>query len=202
MSAIQTLPVGVLGTNCSLLQLPGSDTLYLIDPGGDPNAILDAVRSKIFKTAKILLTHAHADHIAAVPPLVEEMGIRTVFLAAADKEIYRSPGNCVEPFLPRVTGLPETVSELDDPAIQVLPCPGHTPGGTSFYVPSLKTVFAGDSLFQGSIGRTDLPGGNHQTLIDSIREQLFSLPEDTVVISGHGPPTSIGYEKRSNPYLA
>ena len=85
--------------------------------------------------------------------------------------------------------------------MRTIPCPGHSPGGSAYYFPELATVFSGDTLFLASIGRTDLPGGNEEELLDSVREGLFKLPDDTRVVPGHGPFTSIGYEKKNNPYV-
>jgi len=193
--------VGLLEVNCCLVQLPGSRTLYVIDPGGDWKLIQSEVKKLDFDEAVILFTHAHVDHIAASGAIADALGIKRVYLNPADLPIYYSKGNVVGNYIPAAENLPDTIWPPDDPRIQVLPCPGHSPGGVSYYVPELGTVFSGDTLFFSSIGRADLPGGDEDELVDSVRTQLFKLPDDTRVVPGHGPFTSIGYEKKNNPYV-
>ena len=192
--------VGLLEVNCCLVMNPGSRTLYVIDPGGDWKLIQAEAKTIDYDEAVILFTHAHVDHIAASGAVAEALHVGRVCLNPADKPIYLSKSNTVGPFIPAAENLPDTVWPPDDPRIQVIPCPGHSPGGVSYYFPELGTVFSGDTLFFSSIGRTDLPGGNEDELIDSVHK-LFRLPDDTRVVPGHGPFTSIGYEKKNNPYV-
>ena len=193
--------VGLLEVNCCLVMNPGSRTLYVIDPGGDWKLIQAEAKTLDYDEAVILFTHAHVDHIAAAGAVAEALHVGRVCLNPADKPIYLSKSNTVGPFIPAAENLPNTVWPPDDPRIQVIPCPGHSPGGVSYYFPELGTVFSGDTLFFSSIGRTDLPGGNEDELVDSVHKLFRLLPDDTRVVPGHGPFTSIGYEKKNNPYV-
>ena len=195
------ITVGLLEVNCCLVQLPGSRTLYVIDPGGDWKLIQAEAKKLDFDEAVILFTHAHVDHIAAAGAVANALNIERVYLNPADESIYYSKGNVVGNYIPAAKNLPGTIWPPADPRIQVLPCPGHSPGGVSYYFPELGTVFSGDTLFFSSIGRADLPGGDEDELVASVRNQLFKLPDETRVVPGHGPFTSIGYEKKNNPYV-
>ena len=195
------ITVGLLEVNCCLVLLPGSRTLYVIDPGGDWKLIRTEAKSFDFDEAVILFTHAHVDHIAAAGALAADLRITRAYLNPADKPIYYSKGNTIGNYIPAAEDLPDTIWPPDDPRMQVLPCPGHSPGGSAYYFPELNTVFSGDTLFFASIGRTDLPGGDEDALADSVRNRLFKLPDDTRVVPGHGPFTSIGYEKKNNPFV-
>ena len=197
----KSITVGLLEVNCCLVQLPGSRTLYIIDPGGDWKLIQSEAKKLDFDEAVILFTHAHVDHIAAAGAVADAFRIMRVYLHPDDKPIYYSPGNTVGSYIPAAENLPDTIWPPQDPRMQVLPCPGHSPGGAAYYFPELATVFSGDTLFFSSIGRTDLPGGDEDELLNSIRNRLFKLPDDTRVVPGHGPFTSIGYEKKNNPYV-
>ena len=197
----KTVIVGLLEVNCCLVQLPDSRTLYVIDPGGDWKLIEAEARMFDCDEAVILFTHAHVDHISAAGAVANALHIAKVYLNPADKPIYYSPGNTVGNYIPAAENLPDTVWPPSDPRMQVLPCPGHSPGGVSYYFPEIDTVFSGDTLFFSSIGRTDLPGGSEKQLVDSVHKQLFNLPDETHVVPGHGPFTSIGYEKKNNPYV-
>ena len=197
----QHIVVGLLEVNCCLVQNPGARTLYVIDPGGDWKLIRSAAEHLDYDEAVILFTHAHVDHIAAAGATADAFHITRVYLNPADKPIYYSKGNTVGNYIPAAENLPDTIWPPDDPRMKVLPCPGHSPGGVAYYFPELATVFCGDTLFFGSIGRTDLPGGNESELVKSVHEQLFTLPEDTRIVPGHGPFTSVGYEKKHNPFV-
>lgn len=197
----KSITVGLLEVNCCLVQLPGSRTLYIIDPGGDWKLIQSEAKKLDFDEAVILFTHAHVDHIAAAGAIADAFRITRVYLNPADLPIYRSRSNTVGNYIPAAENLPDTIWPPEDPRMRVLPCPGHSPGGSAYYFPELATVFSGDTLFFSSIGRTDLPGGDEDELVDSVRNRLFELPDDTRVVPGHGPFTSIGYEKKNNPYV-
>ncbi len=201
---IETLPLGALQTNCYLVSTDSGDA-YVIDPGGDPERLLLRIEKLGLRPQAILLTHAHFDHIGAVPRAARELGV-PVLLDSREIELYRSPRNAMLPWVPPITEvLPETVESLpampEGLAFRILKTPGHTPGGISFYFAAAAVVFTGDALFQGSIGRTDLPGSDSALLLRSIRGALFTLPDDTAVYPGHGDSTTIGDEKRYNPYL-
>lgn len=195
----KVIQTGMLSVNTILLKL--GDVLYIIDPGGDAEKIIRAASNAGCKETVILLTHAHFDHIGAIPELVERLQVKNVYLHPADVELYDHPANCYLPFIPHPENLPETVWGLQDPQIEVRCTPGHTPGGVVYYVPAIKTVFSGDTLFCESIGRTDFPGGDLKTLLNSIRKELFTLPDDTIIVAGHEGESSIGHEKKYNPFL-
>ena len=197
----QHIVVGLLEVNCCLVQNPGDRTLYVIDPGGDWKLIRSAAEKLDYDEAVILFTHAHVDHIAAAGATAEALNVKRVYLNPADKPIYYSKSNTVGNYIPAAENLPDTIWPPEDPRMKVLPCPGHSPGGVSYYFPELATVFCGDTLFFSSIGRTDLPGGDENELIKSVHEQIFKLPEETRVVPGHGPFTSVGYEKKHNPFV-
>ena len=179
-----------------------------------PSCVLEALQKSVahgifgysdtkadYDEAVILFTHAHVDHISAAGAVANALHIAKVYLNPADKPIYYSPGNTVGNYIPAAEDLPDTTWPPEDPRMLVLPCPGHSTGGVSYYFPEIDTVFSGDTLFFSSIGRTDLPGGSEKQLLDSVHKQLFNLPDDTRVVPGHGPFTSIGYEKKNNPYV-
>ncbi len=196
---ILTLPVGPLETNCFLVYLEEKKQLYIIDPGGDAEEIAETAKKFPFVHAAVLLTHAHFDHISGLGELKKLVKLDFVCLADEDKTFYNSPENCYPPFIPPAKDLPATVSAADTDDFAVIPLPGHTPGGRGFLFGN--ALFSGDTLFAGSVGRTDFPGGNSRTLMKSIREQLMTLPDNIDVYSGHGPASTIGRERRGNPFI-
>lgn len=195
------LSVGFLQVNCILLECPADDTLYIIDPGSEPERIAAAAESSGMGRKAILLTHAHVDHISAVPELAGHFRMDRVYLHPDDLKLYRSPDNALPPVMPAVKNLPEPEAGLKSEEIRIIHTPGHTRGGVCFHLPGSGLLFSGDTLFRASIGRTDLPGGNHESLLRSIRGKLFNIPDHTTVVPGHGPETSIEYEKKQNPWL-
>ncbi len=200
---IRTLPVGMIQTNCVLVNPPDSGILYIVDPGGEGERIIrEAKKFEGIKEYRILLTHAHFDHITASGDVAEAFGIKNIYVHPADLLLYHSPDNCIPPYFPPAANLPDTGwTPPADADLQIISSPGHTPGGVAYYFPALKTVLAGDTLFYQGIGRTDFPGGNFKQLMESIKERLFLLPDNTRVIAGHGPDTTIAFEKRNNPYI-
>ena len=197
-----TLVVGDIGVNCYLVPGKQSGNLYIIDPGDDASEILEAARNFQYREAVILLTHAHVDHIGACGPVAKKLGIEKVCLNAADAPLYSSPENHLLPYLPPAKGLPPVMDYFLQEDFSVLETPGHTPGSVCLWFRDYNVLFSGDTLFQGSIGRTDLPGGNYEELMRSIREKLLVLPEDLRIFPGHQYWSTIGREKRSNPYLS
>jgi hydroxyacylglutathione hydrolase len=185
----------------------------LIDPGDEVQQLLDAVSDERLSARSILLTHAHLDHITGVGAAKRALGVPVwlhrddLFLYDAVVEQGRMFGFDVERQPPvdafYTPGTPLAIGSL---AVDVFHTPGHCPGGVCLAIgrrgEKTRELFVGDTLFAGSIGRTDLPGGDHDTLIRSIREVLFAFPDDSVVHSGHGPDTTIGHERRTNPFLA
>jgi glyoxylase-like metal-dependent hydrolase (beta-lactamase superfamily II) len=184
----------------------------LIDPGDEVDELLNAVRADRLKVVAILLTHAHLDHVTGVARAKKALGAAVwlhrddVFLYEAAVEQGRMFGLTVER-PPAVDAFyePRTPLRFGRYVVDVLPTPGHCPGGVCLAIgrdgSSNRALFVGDTLFAGSIGRTDLPGGDMDTLLISIRDVLFHFPDDTVVHPGHGPATTIGAERRTNPFL-
>ena len=183
----------------------------LIDPGDDVELLLAAAKRHDLRITNILLTHAHLDHITGVERAKQALGV-PVWLHREDNFLYERIveqgqmfGLEVDP-QPPVDRFYEGDLSFGRYDVRVLHTPGHCPGGVCLAVSkqgeSAATLFVGDTLFAGSIGRTDLPGGHMDTLLRSIREVLFAFPDDTVVWPGHGPATTIGHERRTNPFLA
>lgn len=198
------LPVGLLGVNCYLVWDEHSSTGLVIDPGDEPERITGMIRQQGVTPRAILLTHAHVDHIRGVGGVAAAFAI-PVWLHPADRPLYASPANALPPWLPAAEGLPAPCPELPalpELPVRVLHTPGHTPGGVCYHLPAAGMLFTGDTLFQDSIGRTDLPGGDAAALLRSIRTQLLPLPPATRVCPGHGAETTLGAEAAANPYLA
>jgi len=204
---VRTLAVGPLQTNCYLIGCQETRLGAVIDPGGDAADILAAVAQDGLTVQYVLLTHAHFDHIGAVAEIVEatraplalhpdDLPILHARGGAAMFGIFMRPSP--DPSLALAGGQMIEVGTL---RLHVLHTPGHTPGHVTFHEATAKAAFDGDVLFQMGIGRTDFPGGSYQQLMDSIRNKLFTLPDETVVYPGHGPATTVGDEKRSNPFL-
>ncbi|GAE28436.1 hydroxyacylglutathione hydrolase [Halalkalibacter wakoensis JCM 9140] len=203
------IPLGPLQTNAYILQNESKDAI-VIDPGGDGQALLNWLKSEKLKPLAILLTHAHFDHIGAVDDVRTEYNC-PVYIHKQEQDWLQDPAkNGSSRFLGtngiRINEADQIINEEKTIKIgtfefTVFETPGHSPGSVSYYVESEQIVFSGDALFAQSIGRTDLPGGNHQQLLDSIHKKLLELPEETIVACGHGPTTTIGSEMDSNPFL-
>ncbi len=206
---LKCLTVGLFQENCYLIGDPSTGVGAIIDPGDEAERILDAVRESKLNYRYILNTHAHLDHVGAVDAVKKSLGI-PFYLHRDEESILNSVPIHATLFglpplrVPRVDVWYDMAApiELGSLSIRLLFTPGHTPGGVSLYLAKEKTLIAGDTLFNGSIGRTDLPGGDFDTLISSIHNELFVLPDDTLVYPGHGPETTIGYEKQYNPFCA
>lgn len=205
---IQTLPLGLLQANCYLVYADASEAALAIDPGGPTASVLAALAQSQKRLTHILLTHAHFDHIGGVAELVKATGA-ALGLHAADRPLLEQRGRAREfglsiPPSPPPDFLIAAAQALEIGAmsLEALFVPGHTPGHLAFHLPEAQAVFTGDVLFQQGIGRTDLPGGDYDALMHSIREVLFALPDDTLVYPGHGPSTTIRDEKRFNPFVA
>lgn len=198
---LDSVVVGLYEVNCYFVFIKESRNLYIIDAGNDAELILAKAKEFDYEKVFLIQTHTHADHISALGAVKEELQPEAFFMHANEYELYKSPTNCLPPHLPLATNLPEPTFDIPSDEFKVLETPGHTKGGICFYFESFDAVFTGDTLFCGSIGRTDLPGGNQRTLEASIKNVLYKLPEDVVVFAGHGPTSTIGNEKQFNPYV-
>jgi len=203
---VVTIPNGQFVENCYIVVDETARECAVIDPGEAAGLILHKLQALDARTTAIWLTHGHLDHVLGVPRLKEETGA-PVWLHAADRPLYdRVPeqaqwyGLAAEPLPPpdRAYAAGDTV-RVGAIEFVVRHAPGHSPG--SVCLVGSGVVFGGDVLFAGSIGRSDLPGGDHDTLIQSIERELLVLPDETIVYSGHGPETTVGHERRSNPFL-
>ena len=205
----ETIPVTPFQQNCSIVWCDQSMKAAVIDPGGDLEVLLAAVKSLGLTLEQIWITHAHIDHAGGTAELAERLKLPIVGphegdqfwidgLAQAAASYGFPPSHAFTPTRWLHDG--DTVT-LGTHTLQVRHCPGHTPGHVVFYSPDIKRAFVGDVLFAGSIGRTDFPRGNHQDLIDSITQRLWPMGDDTVFIPGHGPESTFGRERVSNPYV-
>jgi len=205
---ITDLVVGPIGANCIILGCEATREAVVIDPGDDASRILKALADEKLTVKAIINTHGHFDHVGANKLLKEATGA-DIMIHKADAPMLQELSVTAMAFGVKAENSPPPDHLLADgdtitfgnKTLAVLHTPGHTPGGITLYCKDENMAFAGDTLFYGSIGRTDLPGGNYATLIASIKNQLFSLPDETVVYTGHGPKTTIGTEKQYNPFL-
>jgi glyoxylase-like metal-dependent hydrolase (beta-lactamase superfamily II) len=204
---IDVLPVGPLQTNCYLLTCRETREAVLIDPGWHDRSIRDAIVARQARVRFVLNTHAHFDHIGGNAAMIEETGA-ILAIHPAELPLLRAKGGAdlfgfpMHPSPePERLLTPDEVLEVGTLRLRVLFTPGHTPGHVSFYEEAHQAVFDGDVLFKRGVGRTDLPGGSQEQLMDSIRLVLFQLPDQVVVYPGHGPETTIGEERLSNPWL-
>ncbi len=207
----EILPVGWLQCNCSIFGDREGGEALVIDPGDEIERVLAVLRKHRLKVKLIAITHGHIDHIGGAKKLKEATGA-PVYMNEADLGLYRAMPQQAQmiglPWVPEITSIDAPLREGDvlrvGPADgSVLHTPGHTQGSVSIYFPEAggKLLFAGDTLFQGSIGRTDLPGGNTQQILRSLHGKLLALADDTLVVPGHGPLTTIGRERAENPFL-
>jgi hydroxyacylglutathione hydrolase len=204
----EILPVGMLQCNCSILGDEASGEAIVVDPGDDIPRILKVLEKHRLTVKQILITHAHIDHIAGAArlkqltgapvlynrndiPLVKMMDVQAGWLGVATPEVHAPDDTLEDGRVIEITGLTGNI----------LHTPGHTQGSVCLYLPEQHLLLAGDTLFAGSVGRTDLPGGDTQTLLRSIHNQLLPLPDATVVVPGHGSSTTIGKERETNPFL-
>ena len=208
MAIVDVLPVGPLLCNMVIIADPETREAVLVDPGGDPERIIERVTSTGVTVKQILITHAHLDHFLAAPEVAKHTGA-PVYYHAEDRQLWLAlPLQCMLLGVPQ-PGRPvpppdNTFSDGDTVAVRggrVLYTPGHTKGSVCFYFERDRLLCSGDTLFAGGIGRTDLPGGSHELILSSLKDKLLVLPDDTRVICGHGPETTIGVEKTTNPFL-
>lgn len=202
------LPVGLLQCNCSILGDEQTREAFVIDPGDEIEKISEVLNRHHLKVKAIIITHAHIDHVAGAHKLRALTGA-PVYMNERDRELLdaldiqakwlgvKTPSR-IEIDVAARDGL---VLDLGPAEFHVLHTPGHTQGSLSLWIPQQNKLIAGDTLFRDSIGRTDLPGGNTSQILSSIKTRLFDLPDEAIVIPGHGPNTTIGREKERNPFL-
>lgn len=203
---IHQLSVGPLQVNCFLVACWKTRDAMVVDPGDDGNRILQLADKEGLKISKVVNTHGHFDHIGANRQLVEATGAE-LMIHAADLPLLPQARHHAEAFGLTVDPSPEPdrllaqgdTFEVGELTFKVFHVPGHSPGGICLL--SEGHLFVGDVLFAGSIGRTDLPGGDFDALVEGVRERLFDLPVETIVHPGHGPDTTIGQERRMNPFV-
>jgi len=205
---IETFPVGPLQCNCTILGDEATGEAIVIDPGDEVGRIHRRVTELGLKVKQILVTHAHIDHVGGALklkrltgapillnendiPLLDMMEMQAGWMGIAPPETAPPDENLADGLNVGIESLPA----------QVIHTPGHTQGSVCLHFAPMKLLVAGDTLFAGSIGRTDLPGGNSEQIIDSIEARLLALPDETRVLPGHGPMTTIGAERRTNPFL-
>lgn len=205
---IKRLVLGLVRTNCYIVYSEATKKAVIIDPAADSRRIMEEISGLGVMPEAVLLTHGHFDHMLAAESLKNGYQI-PICVHKADAQLVKHPDlNCSEQFLHMAYAVSaneeledgQTLGFLDG-ALTVISTPGHTAGSCCYYAAKENILFSGDTLFQGSVGRTDLPTGSAATLVNSIREKLFTLPEETLVLSGHGDQTTIGEEKQYNPYV-
>jgi hydroxyacylglutathione hydrolase len=203
----EILPVGMLQCNCSIFGDEESHEAIVIDPGDNIDQILAVLAKHALKVKAIVITHAHIDHIGGAAKLKAVTGA-PVHMNANDQELYDGldvQAAWLQMKTPEKTSIDTEAREgdtlgLGDAVFHVLHTPGHTQGSISLWIPEENKLIAGDTLFRDSIGRTDLPGGDGRQILRSIHDKLLTLPDDAVVVPGHGVTTTIGREKARNPF--
>ena len=206
---IEKLVVGALQTNCYIVGDESTREGVVIDPGGDADLILETVRRLKLDVKLIVNTHGHFDHVMANGKVMKATGA-PLAIHPDDANMLTNPLRSFSFLVGKIHPSPPASVLLDDGStvkfgsieFKVLHTPGHSPGSVSLWCADEKALFSGDVLFKIGIGRTDFPGGSYRTLLQSIKEKLFALPDDTVVYPGHGPITTIGFERVHNPFLS
>lgn len=204
---VHSVPLGAYQTNCSTVR--SGESLWVIDAGYEPAPLLRLIEESGLTPEALLLTHAHSDHIAGIRELLVRYPGTPIWIASQEEAWLADPELNLSAYLGvGVTAPPagRLLAEGDTLTLggtswRVLHTPGHSPGGLTFVCDEHSIAFVGDSLFAGSIGRTDFPGSSHELLVESIRTKLYTLPDETRVLPGHGPETTIGREKRTNPFV-
>jgi len=203
---ISPIVVGMYETNCYLAYDSETMAGVIIDPGDEPERIIDEITKRNFTPVMILLTHGHVDHISGVPMIMDHYDI-PLYVSEKEMPLLKSANRNMS----ALTGHPVTLEKnihnvtegetlsFGSVTLKVIETPGHSPGGICFL--SGMTLFCGDTLFYGSVGRSDFEGSSHEQLIASITEKLLALPDETICLPGHGPSTTIGQERLQNPFL-
>lgn len=208
--SVAIIPVTAFAQNCSILMCNKSKKAAVVDPGGDLERIIEQLQRMGATAEKILLTHAHIDHAGGTAALARQLNVPIEGPQEGDLFWIQGLPNqsamfgfpAAEVFTPNRWLHDNDTVTVGEVTLQVIHTPGHTPGHVVFYSPENKLALVGDVLFQGSIGRTDFPQGNHEQLVHSIRAKLFPLGDDITFIPGHGPESTFGQERRTNPFVA
>ncbi len=204
---IRAMTVGPVGTNCYIANVEGRTDCVVVDPGASGDRIAKVLKDDGMSLSAVLLTHGHFDHYEGVPELTAQMGGK-VYILEEEMDLITDPmkngsmglmgsGSAIEPECTVRDGEVLSLAGMD---FKVIHTPGHTRGGCCYYLEDEGVLFAGDTIFMESIGRTDLPTGSMKEILQSVREKILSLPDDTKILPGHGPATDVGYEIANNPY--
>ena len=204
---IKQMVVGPIGTNCYIVNREGSREAVVVDPGASGDRIADGMKKEGLIPVAVLLTHGHFDHYEGVPELTAALGGK-VYILDKEMELIKDPslngsqgmmgrGTAIEPECTLKDGEVLSAAGMD---FKVMHTPGHTSGGCCYYLEDEKILFAGDTIFMESIGRTDLPTGNMSQILESVRDRILKLPDDVRILPGHGPITDVAYERQNNPY--
>lgn len=205
---IDILQVGPLAVNCFIVGCEETREGFIVDAGGDAEHVIAAADRRRLNITHVINTHGHFDHVGGNRAVVDYFGAK-LLIHEADAPMLKRAADVARSYGLPGDNSPEPDGYLTDGMeimlgkhkMKVLHTPGHTPGGCSLYFEEKKKLISGDTLFADSIGRTDLPGGSYPQLIESVVSKLFVLPDDVTVYPGHGPATTIGHEKRHNPYF-
>ncbi len=207
---VRSFTGGAFAENSYLVRCTRSDRGVIVDPGAAVTELLRVASAESIQLDAVYLTHAHLDHVEGLPRLLAELGPLPIHLHPADLPLYERAADQAAAFGMRLAGplppidreiVPGTPLPVGETELEVRFVPGHAPGHVLFHHEEDGLALVGDVVFQGSIGRTDLPGGSMPQLLDSIRNEVLTLPDDTRLLTGHGPETTVGRERRGNPFL-
>lgn len=207
---IITIPVTAFSQNCRIVICKRTRQAVIVDPGGDADKIIAELAKYTVELKSILLTHGHLDHVGAAKQLAEHFDIKIIgphkdelfWFDALPMQAQMFGFKPIEPFYPDAWLEADDTYEVGTLNFTVRHCPGHTPGHIIFYEASHQVVLVGDVIFKGSVGRTDFPKGDAAQLLDSIKKQVLTLPDETQILSGHGPNTKVSVERISNPFIS